>query len=164
MKGKIDNLHKEIVSVTAALSIAVPPLTIWAEKVTVGVPQNEVWVQVMVKGHPLWAMTAFGLGNGPEGISGVDFDNAFLTFIEASKGNSTQDWNLVGGNEISPGRLVVGGASGSAEALEGEQVFCLFFLKFTKVQPGLTDIVFNNYTDDLGAVTPKPYTMKVEIE
>jgi hypothetical protein len=91
----------------------------------------------------------------------MKFDADILKFRRAEKGNLTESWAAVDGNEIKKGILRVGGFMGSGNPIALGSTGHIAEVKFKVTGSNFNDeqqtqIRIKNYTDDIAGLTPNP--------
>ena len=88
------------------------------------------------------------------------YDSTAFKFVEVREGKLTLDW-IIGGNEIEPGKTIIGGYSGGSAAINPSsrgsiveitlQVKCVTYEEETEIP-----IRIEKYTDDIAEYLPNP--------
>ncbi|MDH7512003.1 MAG: cohesin domain-containing protein [Clostridiales bacterium] len=91
----------------------------------------------------------------------MSFDPDIFQYKEIASGNLTGGWTAVDANEISPGRLRIGGFAGGGSAIStgSKGALALVRLKVTAGNPSTnlgSQICVNHFTDDLSRFQPTP--------
>jgi len=115
---------------------------------TVSVSLNNTWQEIKV----------FGME--------MTFDSAIFAFREAQKGSLTGNWADVDANEISNGKLRIGGFAGSGSPLPAGSSGVIAEIRFEvkDADAGETSrICIDNFTDDISVLTPAPACTDFEL-
>jgi len=95
----------------------------------------------------------------------LTFDSSMFEFQSVSKGSLTGDWAAVDGNETQARTVKIGGLAGSGSTIATGssgtiEVVKLKVLCTTCTNGQQTQLSINNYTNDIGGMTPEPATTK----
>jgi len=109
-------------------------------------------VTISIKGN-LREIKAFSLE--------LTFDPNMFQYQSTSSGSLTGSWAAVDGNEISSGKLIVGGFTGSGTSIEKGKSGSFALVKFEVIYAGSADsltrqITINHYKDDIVGMKPEP--------
>jgi len=122
---------------------------------SVGVYNDEIKVHINISNNQC-EMYALGFD--------LIYDTSMFSYQGLDRQNClTSDWSIVDGNEISPGRVRVGGFAGSASCIQSTENGCLIMveLKVTCQYPACLDgqqsiITIDSYSDELISYEPQP--------
>lgn len=109
-------------------------------------------ITISIKGN-LQEIKAFGLE--------LTFDPNMFQYQSTSSGSLTGSWASVDGNEISSGKLIVGGFTGSGTSIEKGESGSFTVVKFEVIYVGSAEsltrqITINHYKDDIVGMKPEP--------
>ncbi len=128
-----------------------PSMTIVCNPSSGGMDTN-ITVSISINSAPL-EIKVFGLE--------MTFDDDIFQFRRVEKGDLTESWAAVDGNEISKGTLRIGGFMGSGNPISQGNTGIIAEIKFKVAGSGFSDgqqsqICIKNYTDDISSLTPVP--------
>lgn len=123
---------------------------------TAGIQAGTIWrtvlegngfvvITVNINSPDVQNIRAFGLE--------VVFNETTLELAEFDKGSLTEEWYALGGNEIEPGKLIVGGFMGDPRVYTVDGAGGLFSVKF-KLLGGSSQVRIQNYIDDIKDMNP----------
>jgi archaellum component FlaG (FlaF/FlaG flagellin family) len=113
-----------------------------------------VSIPVSISGN-LSSLSSFGLD--------LEYDNSLFEYQSTGQANLTGDWALVDGNIISPGKVTVGGFSGSGSTIPIGSVGTIAVVTLRVTGTGYSDghisqITIKSYADDISGMRPDPAT------
>lgn len=141
--------------------------SIWTPDVVVGGDlDTEFVVSVMVKLDAVQELQAIGFGGGDN--AGLVFPATALAFVGIEKGDATQPWDVMAGNEVNPGEVIFGGYMGAGVPVSGEGIYEIARLRFRVLvahTPGTSaSIGIQNYIDDVASFLPSTCIAVVHFE
>jgi len=113
---------------------------------------TSVTIKVNIKNN-LSEISSFGFD--------LTYDSSKFAWISVVRGNFTQDWATVDGNEISSGVVRIGGFAGSGTVIPPGNTGCIVELVFEVICSNClngdeTNFCIGNYVDDISSYEPKP--------
>lgn len=171
ISGLIANKYSGTISITASSATNSPQSVIVSLEINPPITDNEisiscdpssggtgtlVTIPVKIKGN-IHEIKAFGLD--------LTYDTATFEYQSLSKGDKTGNWASVAGNEVSSGTVRIGGFAGAANPIPKGSVGSLVKVVLKVIYSGADDekqsqILIQNYTDDIVGMTPEPsFTM-----
>jgi hypothetical protein len=120
-----------------------------------GVYDDEIFVHINISNNQC-EISSFGFD--------LFYDTTMFSYQAISIQNClTSNWSLVDANEISPGRVRVGGYSGSATPIQSTENGCLVMVSLRVIcqspscQDGQQSVIsIDSYSDDLNSYDPQP--------
>jgi len=91
----------------------------------------------------------------------MTYDPAIFQYESTGKGGLTGSWASVDGNEISPGKLIIGGFAGSGNPVVAGSSGSLAIVKIKVIYSGsdsgfTRQISIDKYLDDIAGMSPSP--------
>jgi len=135
------------------------------ENPVTAMPNGFIW-RTVLEGDDYVIITINVNSQNPKDIRAfgleVIFDNEVLDFTEFEKESLTEEWYALGGNEIEPGKLIIGGFMGNPQLFSVDGAGGLFSIKFkfrgAKVP---SQIRIQNYIDDIKDMNPSALYVNV---
>ncbi|MBA7692729.1 hypothetical protein ES703_101296 [subsurface metagenome] len=111
-----------------------------------------VTIPVVINGN-ITEIRAFGLE--------LTYDPTMFVYQNVSKGDLTEDWGVVDGNEISSGTVIIGVLAAQADPISAGGVGSIVKVTLKVTCTGCingqqSQICIQNYTDDIAGMTPQP--------
>lgn len=122
--------------------------SIWIEPGTAGTGQT-VAMPILIRGESLREIDAWGFD--------LTFDAAYFSYVGIDKGELTQQWDMIGANEITPGTLRIGGIRGAGPMTVGDVIGDIVILRFTVNGTAATSpLCLTNMVDDFAPYATAP--------
>jgi len=122
--------------------------SIWIEPGTAATGQT-VAMPILIRGESLREIDAWGFD--------LTFDTAYFSYVGMDKGELTQQWDMVGANEITAGTLRIGGIRGAGPLTVGDVIGDIVILRFTvNGMAATSQICLINLVDDFATYTTAP--------
>lgn len=122
--------------------------SIWVEPGTAGTGQT-VAMPILIRGESLREIDVWGFD--------LTFDAAYFSYIGIDKGELTQQWDMIGANEITPGTLRIGGIRGAGPLTVGDVIGDIVILRFTvNGTAAASPLCLTNLVDDFAPYTIAP--------
>jgi len=124
-----------------------------------GTTGNIIKISIDISNNTL-PISSFGLN--------FNYDSTLFSLKSIKKGSLTSDWSMIGGDEETPGTIIIGGVTGGGKSIEKRSDGTLVRI-WLKVKCGSftadneSEIMIENYKDGIKGFSPEPCIAKITL-